>query len=123
VIGIEQMKKLPGRVTRMREIFDIYYRELGTVCKMIKPANEEWIPWFIDIYVEDRDNLSTFLSKHNIQTRVTYPEINKTPMYLNQEELPNSKYISNHGLFLPSHTLLADHQIKYICEIIKLYYI
>lgn len=126
VIGIEQMKKLPERISRMREIFDIYYRELHTICNMIKPANEEWIPWFIDIYVEDRDDLSAFLSKHNIQTRVTYPEINKTPMYkipdIETEEFPNSKYISNHGLFLPSHTLLTDHQIKYICEIIKLYY-
>jgi perosamine synthetase len=128
VIGIEQMKKLPERVNRMREIFDLYYRELFEikhVCNMIKPPNEEWIPWFIDIYVEDRDNLAIFLNKHNIQTRVTYPEINKTAMYkdLETEELPNSKYISNHGLFLPSHTLLTDHQIKYICEIIKLYYI
>jgi len=125
VIGIEQMKKLPYRIKRMREIFDVYYNELSHIkelCKMIPPQNDEWIPWFIDIYIEDRDKLSLFLNKHNIQTRITYPEINKTPMYYNDDELVNSKYISQNGLFLPSHTLLTDGEIKYICEIIKLYY-
>lgn len=124
VIGIEQMKKLPYRITRMREIFNLYYEELNTNinCKMIAPKNDEWIPWFIDVYVEDRDKLAEFLNNHNIQTRITYPEINKTPMYLNTDDLHNSKYISTNGLFLPSHTLLSNSDIKYICEIIKLFY-
>lgn len=123
VIGIEQMKKLPERIMRMREIFDIYYGELKDVCKMIPPENNEWIPWFIDIFVENRDELANFLQKHNIQTRITYPEINKTAMYYNEQELTNSKYISTNGLFLPSHTLLTNEQIKYICQIIKLYFV
>lgn len=123
VIGIEQMKKLPDRIIRMREIFDLYYSELNNVCKMIPPENDEWIPWFIDIYVENRDGLAEFLNKHNIQTRITYPQINKTAMYYNEDVLTNSKYISSNGLFLPSHTLLTDIQIKYICQIIKVYYI
>lgn len=125
VIGIEQMKKLPYRIKRMREIFDLYYNELISIksnCKMIPPANDEWIPWFIDIFVDNRDDLASFLNKHNIQTRITYPALNKLPMHLNNDNLENSNYISMHGLFLPSHTLLSDHEIKYICEIIKLYY-
>jgi perosamine synthetase len=126
VIGIEQMKKLPQRIKRMREIFDIYYNELYCInnfCKMIPAENDEWIPWFVDIYIENRDDLAIFLNKHNIQTRITYPEINKTPMYFSQDELINSKYISKNGLFLPSHTLLTDNQIIYISNIIKLFYL
>lgn len=126
VIGIEQMKKLPYRIKRMREIFDLYYKELSnlsSLCKIIQPPNDEWIPWFIDIFVEERDKLAIFLNNHNIQTRITYPEINKTPMYLSDNELVNSKYISTNGLFLPSHTLLTNDEIKYICEIIKLYFV
>lgn len=125
VIGIEQMKKLPYRIKRMREIFDLYYNELISIksnCKMISPANDEWIPWFIDIFVDNRDDLASFLNKHNIQTRITYPVLNKLSMHLNSDILENSNYISMHGLFLPSHTLLTDDEIKYICEIIKLYY-
>jgi perosamine synthetase len=122
VIGIEQMKKLSWRIKRMREIFELYYKELNNICKMIAPQNDEWIPWFIDIYVDNREKLIIFLNNHNIQTRPTYPEVNKTPMYYSTIDLPNSKYISNHGLFLPSHTLIKDEEIMYICNIIKLFY-
>ena len=101
VIGIEQMKKLKERVIRMKEIHDLYYNNLKEL-NIIKEANYEgWIPWFIDIIVDNRDDLINFLKIHNIQTRKTYPEINKTPMYLNDDELVNSKLISNYGLFLP----------------------
>jgi len=126
VIGIEQMKKLPYRIIRMREIFDLYYSELVEIshlCRMIPPMNNEWIPWFIDIFVEDRDSLIAYLKQHNIQTRVTYPQINKTPMYYNDNLLTNSEYISTYGIFLPSHTLLTDYDIHFICRIIKLYFI
>jgi perosamine synthetase len=84
---------------------------------MIKPKNEEWIPWFIDIFTTYRDLLANFLKIHNIQTRPVYPEINKTPMYQDNYIFPISHKISETGLFLPSHTLLNDNEINYICNI------
>jgi hypothetical protein len=63
-----------------------------------------------------------FLKSHNIQTRKTYPQINKTTMYYETTTHLNSEYVSRCGLFLPSHTLLKDVDINYICDIIKLYY-
>ena len=122
VIGIEQMNKLEPRIKRMREIFDIYYGELHSMAKMIPAPDTEWIPWFVDIFVEKREELMEFLQKHNIQTRPTYPEIDKTPMYYSETLLPVSNYISSHGLFLPSHTLLKDEEILFICNMIRLFY-
>ena len=104
-------------------MFNIYYDKIGSLCNMISPLNNTWIPWFIDIFIDDRDALIEFLKQHNIQTRPTYPEINKTPMYYSEDILPVSNYISNHGLFLPSHILLTNDDINYICDIIKLFYI
>jgi perosamine synthetase len=121
VIGIEQMKKLPGRIIRMREIFDIYYKNLHNYCRLIYPAFDTWIPWFIDIFIDNRESLMIFLKKHNIQTRITYPEINKTPMYFNNKLYPNSEYVSKMGLFLPSHTHLTNDEIKNICNLIILF--
>jgi perosamine synthetase len=120
VIGIEQIKKLPSRVRRMREIYNLYYKELGFI--MIPPMNNEWIPWFIDVFVENRDSLAEFLNKHNIQTRITYPQIHRTSMYYQTKEYPGSSYFSEKGLFLPSHILLTNDEIQYICSIIKLYF-
>ena len=77
--------------------------------------------WFVDIFVENRDKFIIFLKHHNIQTRATYPEINKTPMYYDDSIFINSHYISNNGLFLPTHMKLTNDEILYICNIIKLF--
>ena len=57
VIGIEQMKKMDYRVKRMREIFDLYYIQLKDVVEMRKPLNDEWLPWFVDIFTDKREEL------------------------------------------------------------------
>lgn len=122
VIGIEQMKKLDNRVGRMRELYDLYYTELKDVVEMIKPLNEEWIPWFVDIFTDKRDELVEFLKKHKISTRPVYGEINKTKMYYNEDIFENSHYVSHNGLFLPSYVTIKDEDIKYICRLIKVFY-
>ena len=84
VIGIEQMKKLDYRVKRMREIYDLYYENLKDIVEMIPPLNDEWIPWFVDIYIDDRAKIIKYLEKHKIQTRPVYGEINKTNIYYSE---------------------------------------
>ena len=122
VIGIEQMKKLDLRVNRMREIYDLYYNNLKDIVKMIPPLNEEWVPWFVDIYIPDRENLINFLKIHKIQTREVYGEINKTNIYYSDIVLPNSNYCCRNGLFLPSYITLDNNEILYICKLIILWY-
>ena len=121
VIGIEQLKKLPDRVIRMRQMFDLYYDRLHDVAKMIAPKEDTWIPWFVDLFTLRRDALMAFLAKHHVQTRATYPEIHRTPMYLSDAVFPVSRDVSAHGLFLPSHLLLTDRDIHYICDLIHLF--
>jgi perosamine synthetase len=120
VIGIEQMKKLNARIIRMKDIYKLYYNNLHNICHMFKSQSDTWIPWFVDIYHPERDKIINFLKIHNIQTRVTYPEINKTPMYFSETIFPVSNYVSTHGLFLPTHTLLTDEDINHICNLIKI---
>ena len=122
VIGIEQMKKLDYRVKRMREIYDLYYNELKDIVEMCPPLNDEWIPWFIDIYIDRREELIDFLKKHMISTRPVYGEINKTNMYYNENIFENSNYVSSKGLFLPSFITLKNEDILQICKLIKFYY-
>lgn len=125
VVGIEQMKKLPDRVIRMKEIFQHYKEGLGEHEKYIllgDCGNEEWIPWFIDILVDHREELSLFLKKHGVDTRVCYPSIHSTEFYAIEGGFPNTEEISKNGLFLPTHFMLTNEEIIYICSILKLYY-
>jgi perosamine synthetase len=118
VIGLEQLKKMNYRTGRMREIYNLYYENLKDYYEMRKPLDDDWFPWFVDIYTNNRDNIIDILKKHNIQTRKTYGEINKTEIYYSDKILPNSDYVSKHGLFLPSFITLTDVQILYICKIL-----
>jgi len=122
VIGIEQMKKMDYRVKRMREIFDLYYKELKDVVEMRPPLNDEWIPWFVDIFTDKREPLVSFLKSHKISTRPVYGEINKTKMYYNKDIFENSNYVSSKGLFLPSYITIKNDDIKQICKLIIFYY-
>jgi len=122
VITIEQMKKLDYRVKRMSEIYNLYYNELNEYIKMIPPLFDGWHPWFIDIICPNnnfRRELVKFLKLHDIQTRETYVEINKSEMYYSDLILPNSNTICNNGLFLPSYVTLTNNQIIHICNLIK----
>lgn len=72
VIGIEQMKKLPWRVARMCDMWCLYVRLLrpaidaGFVTMMERYDEPRWIPWFIDIYVDDPDRLAAHLKQNQI---------------------------------------------------------
>lgn len=123
VIGIEQMNKLNFRVNRMREIYNLYYDNLKDIVKMIPPINEEWLPWFVDIYIDNRDELIYFLKIHNVNTRPVYCEINKTSIYKSDILLENSNYVCNKGLFLPSYITLENDEILYICKLIKIFFL
>ena len=106
----------------MREIFDLYYNELSSIVEMRPPINDEWIPWFVDIFTDKRAELTDFLKKHKISTRPVYGEINKTKMYYNKDIFINSQYVSNNGLFLPSYITLENKDILQICKLIKFFY-
>jgi perosamine synthetase len=122
-IGRAQLLKLPERVIRMRTLFDTYYRGIRglTHIQMLPPRDDEWIPWFVDIECKARSTLISFLSKHNVQTRVTYPSIHSLHTYNQTGEFPASQHISTNGLFLPTHFLITDAQIRYICRLLHVF--
>ena len=121
VICLEQMKKLDWRVKRMRQIYDLYYQNLKNYYEMKEPLSDEWIPWFIDIYIDNREAVMSFLKKHKISTRPVYGQINKTSIYYSKENLTNSQNICDRGLFLPSFVDITDNQINYICNLLILF--
>jgi perosamine synthetase len=123
-VGIEQMRKLPARIKRKKEIYSLF-RECLKGCEGIsffKHDLENTTPWFNDVLAENRDDLQTWLKKKNIGTRVMYPPVNKQRAYDLPGEYPVSNRIGQDGLWLPSSIKLTDGQVAYICEEIKSFY-
>jgi perosamine synthetase len=123
VIGIEQMKKLPQRVTRKKEIGKLYERELSGVkgLEFIPTNYENTSPWFYDILVGDRAGLKDFLKSRGIGTREFYPALHAEPVFDYPGSFPVAEEVARKGLWLPSAVQLSDEQVRYVCSNVKEY--
>lgn len=130
IIGNEQMKKLPWRINRKKEILKLYQRELNdsTHIQFFNQDLSCTTPWFIDTLVDDREDLILFLKNNGVGTRTMYPPINKQIAYTNiygmpdDSNFPVSKLVGEKGLWLPSASQLTDDDVIYITRLINLFY-
>lgn len=123
-LGIEQMKKLPSRVIRKKEIAQRYVNNLKSVSqiKLFSHNFETTVPWFIDCLCEQRTELLNYLKTKNIGTRIMYPPINKQKAYSLPGDYPVANIVGEKGLWLPSSNQLTDKDIDYVTsEIVNFY--
>lgn len=124
VIGIEQMKKLPQRIERKKQIMQLYFSLLrDTPGVSLFPAYHHGeVLWFMDIYIDDRDGLQAYLKNLGIGSRAVYPALPSEPVYgQNGEDFPIASTIARKGLWLPSSLTLKDEEISLICMAIYTY--
>jgi len=123
-VGIAQMKKLPQRILRKRQIIRRYYEGFSS-CQAVKLFENDLnftTPWFMECVVQDRENLSKYLAQKGIGTRPMYPPINQQKAYMESGNFPNSSEIGSKGLWLPSFISLSDDQIDFVCNSISEYF-
>jgi perosamine synthetase len=123
-VGIEQMKKLDGRIERKKEIMLQYRQALDRVqsVRLFEQDLKHTAPWFIDVLCERRDQLQIHLKQQGIGTRVMYPPINRQKAYQRPGSYPVSERVGEKGLWLPSSSQLSDEQINRVCDAIKQFY-
>jgi len=124
VIGNEQIKKLPFRIERKKEILKRYQKNLSDVTDVSFFYQDLTYtsPWFIDLLVENRDELAKYLKLNEVGTRTMYPPINKQEAYQVAGNHEVSNMVGEKGLWLPSASQLTDDQIDQICQIIHDFY-
>ncbi len=123
-VGIEQMKKLPWRIERKKEIWQLYKGLLDGVqgIELFEHDTRYTVPWFIDSVAERRDELIGYLKEGGIGTRPMYPPINRQLAYRIPGDHPVSNVVGRKGLWLPSATKLTDQEITRIGETIREFY-
>lgn len=131
-VGVAQLNKLEEFIEKKRKIAKRYsegLKELEEEERIKLHPEMSWakcIYWMYSILVEDsfgmsRDELMKRLEGEGIDTRPFFYPIHKQPCYNITGVFPNSEYISERGLSLPSSTLLGEETIMYISEKIKLF--
>jgi perosamine synthetase len=123
-VGLAQMRQLPSRLDRKKEIWMQYKEALSGVVeiRLFEHDLKYCAPWFIDCRAENRDALAAYLKSFGIGTRTMYPPINSQKAYLLEGEYPVSGEIGINGLWLPSMIQLSNDQIKFICKNISNFY-
>ena len=119
--GLAQLKKLPQRLNRLQKMYQIIAEELSNIDSIkfldIDPK------WYLDILVPEPEKIKSKLQKRGIQVRRFYRPVHKQPVFKKmvkkENSFPNSNYLYDHGLWLPSTTNLSDNDIMFICENIR----
>ena len=122
-VGLEQMKKLPFRVGRKREIHELYRTGLQRVPNVeLFGVGPNQTPWFIDIRCENREALREHLKAAGIGTRPMYPPVHQQKAYGWPGSYPVSERIGRDGLWLPSSSQLTNEEVETVCHAIAQFY-
>jgi len=127
IIGLEQMKKLPQRLKRKKEIYKKYTDGLKEIEEIsFIPTNVGMTtPWSIDVYLKSPPKLAEYLKRKGIGTRTVYPAIHTQKIYRNKKykgEFPVASEYARTGLWLPSSSKLTDDEVEYIISNIRWFY-
>ena len=126
VLGITQMRQLAARITRKREVFDLYRTQLQDVGEIAFPTTDltNTVPWFNDVLVVDgeRFQLAEHLARRDIGTRPFYPALHTTPAFLASGDFPIASEVARRGLWLPSSLHLSNDDVEQVCSAIREYF-
>ena len=124
-VALAQIERIDMFIEKREKISGLYKELLGSV-KGIKfqqsVEGSKPVTWIFSIMLENFglscDELSRKLEKNGVETRKIFYPLNEMPPYANDSKYANSKFISENGLSLPTHTMLTEEEVRLICEII-----
>lgn len=124
IMGLNQLKDMYFRTFRKKEIYNTYKEELSCIPKIqFIDHDEKVLPWFMDIYVDNRESLQSYLKiKEGISTRAVYPELTSQKINGAIKGFVHSEYFTKRGLWLPSSINLQKKDVRKICKKIKEFY-
>lgn len=128
IMGLSQFETIDLRIQIKKTIYQKYKTLLEKVKQIswLDTNCEIVCPWFVDIYVSEREELISYLLTKQIQTRKIYPALNTQKVNANhtqkKDNFRNSLNLAELGLWLPSSLGITLDQINLICESIKEFY-
>jgi len=110
-LALSQLKRLPQRVKRMREIVRRYNQWGGF---QVPPLGV--LPWRITAKVpaNKRDDVMSKMKEKGVNVQ-PFPK----PMHLHYPvgKYPNAEKYASEGIYLPSSPSLSNEDVKYVCEV------
>ena len=132
-VGLAQVERIEEMVEIRRQNASIYTHKLSNIPSVSTPferCSVKNVFWMYGILVNGesesiRDELRIFLADSGIETRSFFIPIHLQPVYYEQfsdQNFPNSEYLCQYGLYLPSSSTLTEKEITYITDKIKRFF-
>lgn len=128
-IGLAQLENIQWHLDKRREIADLYYKYLGSLLEYIEfQAEKDWAThsyWMFSIILKNtvkisRDEFMEHLKNDKVETRPVFYPLHTMPLYREtKEKYPVAEKVGHKGINLPTHGLLKEEDIIYICDKIK----
>lgn len=126
-LGLAQLERIEELVNKKRQIFNWYKKRLGHVDGIFLNAERpscKNIFWMTTLILEKnfgitRDEFIKKLKEWNVDSRPFFYPMSHMPMFEKQNN-KNADKLSKSGINLPSGHDLAENDVDYICEIIKM---
>lgn len=130
-IGLAQLENISWHLSKRRDVADLYNKHFGDLRDFIQlPIEKDWAHhafWMYSIILKDtvklsRDTFMEQLGKECIETRPIFYPMHVLPPYREQDAgYPVADRIALRGINLPTHSLLTEEDIIYICDKIRFY--
>lgn len=126
-IGLGQLENINWHIEQRKRVADLYKKYLGGKTEYMVmqkvPEGYKHVYWMNNVILQDtvkktRDEVMNVMETvYNIEMRpVFYPMHIMPPYYDETVSCPVAEKISARGISLPSHALLSEEDIKYICD-------
>ena len=114
--GLTQLRELPARMHRFRQILGIYRDILSSKVHF----DDEDPGWYVDVFTPHAPKAVTMLKKKGIHCR-PYPRPLHTQKVASsyvdgKSSFDNAERRHSNGLYLPSTTNLSDEDAKYVAQ-------
>ena len=128
-IGLAQVERAEALVQQKRLIGQRYEKKLSDLAGVSPMPSSTFgdssywlVPVLLDPEFSDhRDALMEVLASEGIQTRVTFPSLNRMPAFSAfpaAVEFPVASDIEERGICLPSTPRMTEESVDFICQIL-----
>jgi perosamine synthetase len=122
--GIEQMHKLPDVIKKKKNIFNLYQTYLKEIVDVsfVQTNINITTPTYPEILVDPKikNSLIAYLTKNQIGVRSVYKSLSQQPYHSAWNvATPNTDYVYNRGIQLPSQVNLTEEDICKISNYIR----
>lgn len=127
-VGVGELKNINKYIARKQKMAKLYTKYLQKIPGLTLPKVKLGVKstfWMYGILVDkkqfgmDRDELRPELNKRGIETRDCFYTPENQPILkkiIGKNRYPVTRYLSKHGLYLPSGLAITEKQIKKVCE-------